>query len=146
MKKLVIIIQIITILFLMSLFYNQDKPGFAATEKEEFYYMTSTGYSRECIGKKWNDGFTATMTPIREGIAAINVDWIDGEWQVRSPLKLGQRIYIEGMGEFSVEDKGPFTEKNYRFDMWNLDIFYDDYNQAKEHGIKRIKVTVLKEE
>lgn len=143
MKKLIIIIQIVTMIILISLFYANKLEG--ATEEEEFYYMTSTGYSRSCIGEKWNDGFTATMTPVKEGVVAINVDWIKGKWQVRSPLKLGQKIYIEGKGEFSVEDTGPFTEKNFHFDFWNLDIFYDKDKDAKEHGIERIKVYILKE-
>ncbi|GAI81376.1 unnamed protein product, partial [marine sediment metagenome] len=53
--------------------------------------------------------------------------------------------YIEGMGDFSVEDTGPFTEKNFHFDIWNLDIYKEDYEQAKKWGIKRIKVYVLGE-
>jgi len=115
------------------------------TPKEEFYYMTSTGYSCKEIGEKWNDGFTATMTPVREGVVAINVDWINNEWKVKSPLKLGQKIYIEGKGYFSVEDTGPFTEENFHFDMWNLDIFYKNYDDAKAHGIEDIKVYVVRE-
>lgn len=136
------LITIVLIIMLLTISYAV----IFCTPKEEFYYMTSTGYSRKCIGEKWNDGFTATMTLVREGVVAINVDRINGKWQVKSPLKLGQKIYIEGMGEFSVEDTGPFTERNYHFDFWNLDIFYEKDKDAKEHGIKRIKVTVLKED
>lgn len=137
MKNLVTIVLIIMLLMI-------SYAVIFCTSKDEFYYMTSTGYSLECIGEKWADGFTATMTPAREGVVAINVDWIDNEWKVNSPLKLGQKIYIEGKGEFSVEDTGPFTETNLHFDFWNLDVFYDDPIQAKEHGVKRIKVIVLK--
>jgi 3D (Asp-Asp-Asp) domain-containing protein len=109
--------------------------------------MTCTAYSRHpnCISKKWDDGLTATGTPIREGVVAINVDLVDGKWVVKSPLKLGQKIYIEGIGDFSVEDTGPFTEKNFHFDIWNLDVYKEDYEQAKEWGIKRIEVYVLGE-
>lgn len=137
MKNLIIIVLVIMLLTI-------SYAVIFCTPKEEFYYMTSTGYSRKNIGEKWNDGFTATMTKVRKGIVAINVDWINGEWKVNSPLKLGQKIYIEGKGEFSVEDTGPFTEKDFHFDIWNLDIFYDDYNKAKAHGVERIKVIVLK--
>ncbi|GAH46920.1 unnamed protein product, partial [marine sediment metagenome] len=65
----------------------------------KYFIMTSTAYSRhpDCIAPKWDDGFTATGTPVRKGVVAINVDWIDGKWQVRSPLKLGDRIYIKGI-------------------------------------------------
>ena len=97
-----------------------------------------------CIADKWRDGLTATGTPIREGVVAINVDWIDGKWQVRSPLELGDKIYIEGIGFFSVEDTGPFTEENFHFDMWNLDIYKEDLVQAKEWGVKKVKVFVVK--
>jgi len=116
-------------------------------EAPKYFLMTATAYSRHpnCIAEKWDDGLTATGTPIREGVVAINVDWIDDEWVVRSPLKLGQKIYIEGIGYFSVEDTGPFTEKDFHFDIWNLDVYKEDYKQAKGWGIKRIKVYVLGE-
>jgi 3D (Asp-Asp-Asp) domain-containing protein len=122
-------------------------PPLVEAREPKYFIMTSTAYSRHpnCIAPKWDDGLTATGTPIREGVVAINVDRIDGRWQVRSPLKLGQKIYIEGIGDFSVEDTGPFTEKNFHFDIWNLDIYKKDYKQAKEWGIKRIKVYVLGE-
>jgi len=84
--------------------------------EEKYFIMTSTGYSNHpnCISDKWRDGKTAMNTPIREGVVAINVDKINGEWQVRSPLRLGQTIHIEGIGEFAVEDTGSFTEDNYK--------------------------------
>lgn len=109
--------------------------------------MTSTGYSNHpnCIAKKWRDGKTATNTPIREGVVAINVDMVDGEWQVRSPLRLGQVIYIEGIGEFNVEDTGSFTESNLKWDFWNVDIFFEDYEEARGWGVKKVKVYVMEE-
>jgi len=111
----------------------------------KYFIMTSTAYSRhpDCIAKKWDDGYTATMTPVREGVVAINVDWIDGKWQIRSPLKLGDRIYIKDIGYFSVEDTGYFTEKNLHFDFWNLDIYKKDYEEAKKWGIEPIEVYVI---
>lgn len=114
----------------------------------EFYFMTSTGYSDDprCIDDKWRDGLTATGTKVREGVVAINVDWIEGKWQVRSPLRLGDEIYIVGMGHFSVEDTGCFTEEDFHFDIWNLDIFYKEFEDAKEHGVRPIKVYVLNKE
>jgi len=96
MKNLVTVVLIIMLLTI-------SYAVIFCTPKEEFYYMTSTGYSRKNIAKKWDDGFTATMTKIRKGVVAINVDWIDDKWRVNSPLKLGQRIYIEGKGEFLVK-------------------------------------------
>lgn len=142
-KKIIILIQIITIIVLINMFRS---PADNQADPEKYYIMTCTAYSRHpnCIAKKWDDGLTAMGTPIREGVVAINVDWIDGKWQVRSPLKLGDRIYIKGIGYFSVEDTGYFTEKNLHFDFWNLDIYKKDYEKAKEWGIEPIEVYVLK--
>ena len=98
-----------------------------------------------CISDKWRNGLTATGVPIREGIIAINVDFINDKWVIKSPLKLGQKIYIEGVGYFSVEDTGSFTESNFHFDMWNLDIFKEDYEQAKTWGVRKVKVFVVED-
>jgi 3D (Asp-Asp-Asp) domain-containing protein len=140
-KKIIILIQIITILILENLMNKID----SAPKPQEFYYMTSTAYTIHPKCTPNNKGITTTGTLVREGIVAINVDWIDEEWQVRSPLKLGQKIYIEEMGPYFVEDTGYFTEENLHFDFWNLDIYKEDYDEAKEWGIKRIKVYVLGE-
>lgn len=113
--------------------------------KQEMYIMTATAYSNHenCIADKWRDGKTAMNTPIREGVVAINVDYVNNRWVVRSPLKLGQKIYIENVGYFSIEDTGSFTESNFHFDMWNLDIYKDDYEQAVAWGIRKVRVFVI---
>ena len=141
MKKLIIIIEIIILILLIYMVI----PKQGNSEEPKYFIMTSTAYSRhpDCIAKKWNDGYTATMTPVREGVVAINVDWIDDKWQVRSPLKLGQKIYIKGIGYFSVEDTGYFTEENLHFDFWNLDIYFKSYKKAKGWGIEPIEVYVI---
>jgi len=120
-------------------------PSPIEAQEPKYFDMTATAYSNHenCIADKWRDGKTAMNTPIREGVVAINVDWIDGRWVVRSPLRLGQKIYIEGVGYFSVEDTGPFTESNFHFDIWNLDIYKENYEQAKEWGVKKVRVFVL---
>ena len=107
--------------------------------------MTSTGYANHpnCIADKWRDGRTATNTKVRRGVVAINVDRIDGEWQVRSPLRLGQKIRIEGLGIFTVEDTGYFTERNYHFDYWNIDIFFETLEEAEEWGVRKVKVYLI---
>ena len=141
MKKLIILIEIIILILLIYIAIPKQGNG----EEPKYFIMTSTAYSRhpDCIAPKYDDGFTATMTPVREGVVAINVDWIDGRWQVRSPLKLGQKIYIKNIGYFSVEDTGYFTEKNLHFDFWNLDIYKEDYEKAKKWGIEPVEVYVL---
>ena len=144
MKKIIIIIEIIILILLIYIAIPKQGNG----EEPKYFIMTATAYSRhpDCIAPKWDDGFTATMTPVREGVVAINVDWIDGKWQVRSPLKLGQRIYIKDIGYFSVEDTGYFTEKDLHFDFWNLDIYKEDYKKAQKWGIEPVEVYVLRGE
>jgi len=139
MKKLIIIIEIIAILLLLI----ASKPK--AEIEPKYFLMTVTAYSlhKNCIADKWNDGYTATMTPIRKGVAAINVDYIDGEWEVRSPLNLGDKIHIEGLGNFSVEDTGYFTDKNYKQDFWTVDIYMEDYDEAVLFGRQLKKVYLI---
>jgi len=57
--------------------------------KQEMYIMTATAYSNHphCISDKWRDGYTATGTKIREGVVAINCDYINGKWVVRKSGK-----------------------------------------------------------
>ena len=119
-------------------------PG-ADTKEQKYFLMTVTFYSRhpECIADKYNDGYTATMTPIRKGVAAINVDRINGRWIIRSPLKLGSKIYIEGLGNYSVEDTGYFTDKDYKQDFWNVDIYEPDHIKAVKGGRQLKKVYLI---
>ena len=140
MKKLIILIEIIIIILLLYIALSELE-----AKEPKYFIMTSTAYSQhpDCIAPKYDDGFTAMMTPVKEGVVAINVDWIDDRWQVRSPLKLGDKIYIKNLGYFSVEDTGYFTEKNLHFDYWNLDIYKKDYEKAKKWGIEPIEVYVL---
>ena len=137
MKKIIIIFQIITLMILFSI------PEQANTDK--YYIMNITFYSlhEDCISDEFNDGFTATMTPIRKGVCAINVDMINGEWVVISPLKLGDRIYIEDLGEFVIEDTGRFSERDKQQDIWTVDVFEPDHQKAIEGGRKVKRVWVL---
>jgi 3D (Asp-Asp-Asp) domain-containing protein len=140
MKKLIILIEIIIITLL--LIASGPK---VESQEQKFFIMTVTAYSLhpDCIADKWNDGYTATMTPIRKGVAAINVDYIDGKWTVKSPLKLGDKIYIEGLGNFSIEDTGRFAERDYIQDMWTVDIYMESYEEAVIFGRQPRRVFVI---
>ena len=140
-RKVIIILQVITLVTLLVLTVNEKAE---TNKKENFFYMEVTAYSlhKNCIADKWNDGMTATNTKIRERICAINVDYINGEWVVKSPLKLGQRIFIEELGEFSIEDTGYFSDEDFKRDFWTVDIYMKDYNKALEFGRQYLKVTV----
>jgi len=132
MKKLIILIEIIILILLI--YIAVPKQGNGAEPK--YYLMTITAYSlhHDCIADKWNDGLTASNTPIREGVAAINVDYI---------LNLGDKIYIEGLGNYSVEDTGYFTDEDYKQDFWNIDIYVENYQRALEFGRQLRKVYLI---
>ena len=143
MKRIIILIKIIIFITLFYLIFIA--PEVEAEKEPKYFTMTVTAYSlhENCIADKWNDGYTATMTPIREGVAAINVDKIDGRWIIKSPLNLGDKVYIEGLGNYSVEDTGYFTDVNYKQDFWNVDIYMEDYNEAVEFGRQLKKVYII---
>jgi 3D (Asp-Asp-Asp) domain-containing protein len=105
--------------------------------------MTCTAYAIHSKCTPDNKGITAINTKVREGIVAINVDWINDEWIIKSPLSLRQKIYIEGLGYFIVEDTGYFTEEDFHFDYWNIDIYFDNYNEAVEWGIRLVKIYII---
>lgn len=143
-RKIIIVLQIITIITLLVMSRAQAVP----IMQGKYFLMTVTAYSDHpnCIADKHRDGQTATGIPIRKGIAAINVDYIKGKWIIKSPLNLGDEIYIEGLGNFSVEDTGYFTDTDYKQDYWNVDIYIEDYEEAVRFGRKLLKVYVIKEE
>lgn len=144
MKKLIIIIKIL--IFIIAFYLIFIAPDVGAETEGKYFIMTITAYSlhEDCIADRWNDGLTSTNTPIREGVCAINVDYIEGRWLIKSPLNLGDNIYIEGLGNYSVEDTGYFTDENYKQDFWNLDIYMEDHKSALEFG-RQLKKVYLKE-
>jgi 3D (Asp-Asp-Asp) domain-containing protein len=138
-KRIIIAIEIIIIILLSITFQGKE----VEAVEGKYYIMTCTAYSRHLIADKHNDGLTASNTPIREGVAAINVDYIDGRWLIRSPLNMGDKIYIEGLGNYSVEDTGYFTDENYKQDFWNVDIYMKDYQSALRFGRQLKKIYIL---
>lgn len=141
MKRIIILVEIVIIILLLYVSWPK-----AETEEEgKYFLMTTTAYSnhQNCIANKWRDGLTAMGTSIREGIVAINVDYVNGKWVVRSPLKLGQKIYIEELGYFSVEDTGRFAERDEQQDIWTVDIYIESYEKAVEFGRQLKKVYVI---
>ena len=144
MRKLIIAIEITVIILLLAAIPGEEVGAIEEPEMEHLL-MNVTFYSldKTCISDEWNDGKTATNTDIRKGVAAINVDMINGKWVVVSPLKLGDRIYIEGLGGFSIEDTGRFGEKDAIQDIWTVDVFEPDHEKAILGGKEVRKVYIL---
>lgn len=53
-----------------------------------------------------------------------------------SLLKLGDKILIEGLGIFSVEDTGRFGEKDRIQDIWTVDVFEPNHEKAIKGGTR----------
>ena len=92
-------------------------------------HVVATAYTNDirCIGAKWFDGKTATMTKARWGVVAVDP----------RVIPLGSKIYIEDMGWFSAEDTGGKVKGN------KIDIFYPTRKQALKFGKRKLKVFVL---
>jgi len=81
-----------------------------------------------CCGK-YADGVTASGKVAQYGYVACN-------W-----LPFGTTLYIEGLGEFKVQDRGAkslFGDRNNK--IKHLDVYFPTHQQAKEFGVKHLKV------
>lgn len=86
--------------------------------------MTATAYSWGC---GTGDNLTATMTPVREGVIAVDPQIIP----------LGSRVEILGLGVFVAEDVGGAI-KGYKIDIW-----MNSQDKALQWGKKEVHVRVI---
>lgn len=123
MKKLIITIQIISIILLLIS---------APKAEQKYYLMTATAYypGPECT-RPFDDGLTAIGDIAGRGCIAID--------DKSGPLKMGQMVYIEGYGIGKCNDRGSAIKK------WRIDLCFDTLQEAKEWGVKLVKVYILEE-
>ena len=86
--------------------------------------MTATAYSWGCGN---GDGYTASMTPVREGVIAVDP----------TVIPLGSQVEIVGMGVFSAEDTGGLIRGN------RVDIFMPSRGMALDFGRQEVEVRVI---
>ena len=86
--------------------------------------MMATAYSWGCGN---GDGYTATMTPVRPGVVAVDPEVIP----------LGSQVEIMGLGTFYAEDVGGAIKGN------RVDIFMPSRGAALEYGRQTVEVRVL---
>lgn len=110
-------------------FANRNKKRMPVEDIVRKMHVVATAYTNDirCIGAKWFDGKTASMTKVRWGVVAVDP----------RVIPLGSKIYIENMGWFSAEDTGGKVKGN------KIDIFYPTRKQAINFGKKRLKVFIL---
>ena len=103
------------------------------TPKSKFYYLTATAYypGAECT-YPYDDGYTAIGHVAGKGSIAID--------PVNGPLRFGQRVYVEGYGEGVCNDVGSAIKG------WRIDVCFDTLDEAKEWGVKLVKVYVMEVE
>lgn len=91
--------------------------------------LSITGY---CL-----TGPTATGTKPRVGIIALSQDLIK-TYTKGAPFRYGDTVHIHGVGKFVIEDCMAETWNN-RGDIW-----FPTKEEAKNWGIRRVKVSVVK--
>ena len=93
-------------------------------DEPETMTMTATAYSWGCGN---GDGLTASMTPVRPGVVAIDPEVIP----------LGSQVEIVGLGMFSAEDVGGNIRGN------RVDIFMPSRGVALQFGRQEVEVRVF---
>ena len=124
MKKLIILIEIIILILLISI----TKQG--NSEEVKYFILEATGYypGPECC-YPFDDGFTAIGDLAGRGSVAID--------DKNGPLRMGQRVWIEGYGPGKCNDRGSAIKG------WKIDLCFETYEEAKKWGRKLTKVYLL---
>lgn len=91
----------------------------------EEYVITAYCPCKKCCGK--TDKITASGVKAVQGITVA----------MDKSIPFGTKIYIDGVGERIVQDRGGAIKKG------RIDIFFDTHEQALEWGRQTKKVTIL---
>lgn len=117
---------LLSLIILFSCFNCND----FALANTSHWKITAYCHCKKCCGK--SNGITASTKRARYGYIACN-------W-----LKFGTKVRIEGLGVFTVADRGAvslFGDKEHR--IKHLDVYYPTHKQAKKFGTKYLKVEIL---
>ena len=108
--------------------YAQEMPLKPIVEPQvEFYAVTAYCSCEKCCGE-WADGITYSGDFAHEGIT-IAADL--------NKLPLGTKVWIEGLGERVVQDKGGAIKGN------RIDVFFYNHYDALKFGKQELEVTIL---
>jgi 3D (Asp-Asp-Asp) domain-containing protein len=95
-----------------------------------------TGYSSTRDQCDDDPFVTAANTRVRHGIVALSRDMLKA-YTPDAPLDWGDRIHLDGIGDFVVEDS-----MNSRFSR-RVDIWFPDRRSAKRWGVQKSQLVVL---
>jgi len=126
MKKLIILIEIIILILLI--YIAVPKQGNGAEPK--YFILEASGYypGIECCYPH-NDGYTAIGDIAGRGCIAID--------DKSGPLKMGQKVFVEGYGYGKCNDRGSAIKG------WKIDLCFDTLQQAINWGVKLVKVYII---
>ena len=100
--------------------------------KGKYFILKVTAYCpcKTCCGE-WADGLT--FTGDKAGKGCIAIDPING------PLKMGQKVYVEGYGYGICNDIGGAIKG------WEADVCFDTHQEALDWGVRLVKVYILED-
>ena len=91
----------------------------------EKYVATAYCACKKCCGK--TDGITASGVKAVQGVTVA----------MNKSIPFGTRVYIEGVGERVVQDRGGAIKGN------RVDIFFNSHSDALKFGRRTVNLTVL---
>jgi len=95
-----------------------------------------TGYSSTPWQTDETPFLTASMTHVRPGVIALSRDLIR-RYNPDAPFRYGDRIRVEGVGEFVVEDT-----MNQRYEK-RADIWFETTDEAVRWGKRTLAITLV---
>ncbi|MFH1277717.1 MAG: hypothetical protein ABIK65_05000 [Candidatus Eisenbacteria bacterium] len=95
-----------------------------------------TGYSSTPEQTDSTPFLTASMTQVRPGVIALSRDLIR-TYNPKAPFRYGDRVRVEGIGEFIVEDT--MHERYQR----RADIWFESVEEAVRWGRKMLRISLL---
>lgn len=111
-----------------------DNPQFETTEQRieekhiERYTVTAYCPCVKCCGK--SNGITASGIKAVEGVTVA----------MNKSIPFGTKIYIDGVGERIVQDRGGAIKGN------RIDLYFDSHQEALNFGRQTKEVTIMKGE
>jgi 3D (Asp-Asp-Asp) domain-containing protein len=101
------------------------EPQIIRNDKSEKYVITAYCPCVKCCGK--TDGITASGVKAVEGVTVA----------MNKSVPFGTKIYIDGVGERIVQDRGGAIKGN------RIDLYFNDHQSALEFGRQTKEVTIL---
>jgi len=133
MRKIIMILELAIIIALIFVLFTEEKAEAIEEPEARYFLMEATAYypGPECCDP-WANWKTYTGDDAGKGSIAIDPK--------NGPLKLGQKIFVEGYGYGICNDIGGAIKE------WKIDLCYDTLEEAKEWGRKLVKVYLVEGE